>query len=282
VLTLTSAGLTVDLLDPSAHRPRLGHRYCWGGYIWQVTDRSAGPLLAGPEWPEPEPDAFNGQGLPEAFRHRDTTGAPLLWRGEAGLAPGAGLLGRDAAGATIVTEPCAWEIEYRSESLRFATTQSALGWSYRLVRTIELQDRRLISRTLYTNLGEEPLVHEWFAHPFFALGRDGRSTLLLPEGTALDDNPGYALSGRQLTFKRAFSGKDDGHLERPRLPPGTPLVAEISHPRLRHLRFTTSFAPSHCVLWANGNTVSLEPFLQLALSPGETREWSLTYDFINL
>ena len=44
-------------------------------------------------------------------------------------------------------------------------------------------------------------------------------------------------------------------------------------------KFSTSFVPSHCVLWANGNTVSLEPFRQLALSPGETQEWSLAYEF---
>jgi hypothetical protein len=33
------------------------------------------------------------------------------------------------------------------------------------------------------------------------------------------------------------------------------------------------------VLWANGNTLSLEPFLALSLAPGESREWTLAYDF---
>ena len=45
MLTLANAELTVDLIDPAVEQARLGPRYCWGGYIWQVQDRSIGTLV---------------------------------------------------------------------------------------------------------------------------------------------------------------------------------------------------------------------------------------------
>ena len=53
----------------------------------------------------------------------------------------------------------------------------------------------------------------------------------------------------------------------------------MTHPRLEWVRFATDFAPFKTVLWANGNTLSFEPFLALDLAPGESREWTLTYEF---
>ena len=279
MLTLANAELTVDLLDPAAAHARLGPRFCWGGYIWQVHDRQIGPLLTGPEWPAVDPLPHNGQGLPESFRHSTTTGEPLLWDGATGLAPGAGALGRDTTGAIIVTAPCVWQIDRQPDRAVFRTEQSVGSWSYELKRTIELQDRRLISRSRLTNRGTTPLKLEWFAHPFFALQTDGKLRVTLAKDISLPDNPSYVLAGGELTFRRAFKGVDDGHLVPLALPGGKPFEVTVSHPKLASVRFATDFVPFKCVLWANGNTLSLEPFLALNLAPGESREWTLTYDF---
>ena len=279
MLTIANPELSVDLLDPAADRAHLGPRFCWGGYLWQVHDRRAGALLTGPEWPNPKPTPANGQGLPESFRHSTTTGQPLLWHGAVGLAPGAGALGRDPTGAIVVTQPCVWQIEVHPERAVFRTAQTVAGWAYELDRTVALRGRQVRSTSRLTNRGAAPLELEWFAHPFFALQADGRQHVTLPEGTQLAANPAYVLSGRTLTFRRAFVGMKDGHLEPLVLPPDQPFVATLSHPRLPAVRFTTDFAPSKCVLWANGLTLSLEPFLALKLGPGESREWTLAYDF---
>ena len=71
MLSLANRTLRVELLDPADDAARRGPRYCRGGYIWQVHDQQAGPLLTGPEWPHPTPTPFNGQGLPESFRHTE-------------------------------------------------------------------------------------------------------------------------------------------------------------------------------------------------------------------
>ncbi len=276
---LVNSELDVELLDPVSDQTRLGPRFCSGAYIWQVHDRSVGPLLTGPEWPKPNPLPHNGQGLPESFRHSTTTGEPLLWNGSIGLSPGCGTLARDTSGEVAVTEPCAWHVDVQSDRAVFRTAQEVAGWSYLLERVVELQGRQVRSRSRLTNRGSTPLVLEWFAHPFFALQTNGLVQVTVPAGTQIPYNPGYALSGRELTFRRAFVGVHDGHLEHLELPSGRPFAATVSHPKLRNVGFATDFVPFKCVVWANGNTLSLEPFLALRLAPGESRDWTLTYDF---
>ena len=279
MLQLTNKYLRVELLDPVADRDRLGPRFCWGGYIWQVHDAEVGSLLTGPEWPKPNPSAHNGQGLPESFRHSTTTGEPLLWDGSIGLAPGGGALARNADGLVTVTQPCVWNTELQPERAVFRTSQEIAKWSYGLERTIELRGRHVRSHSVLTNRGTAPLVLEWFAHPFFALGTDGRIRVTLPEGTQLPDNPGFAYTGSDLTLRRVFIGEHDGQLEHLGLVPGSTFTAVLTHPKLACVHFETDFIPFKCVVWANGNTLSLEPFLALNLAPGESREWTLTYDF---
>jgi hypothetical protein len=279
MLHLANAELTVDLLDPAAEHARLGPRFCWGGFIWQVHDRNVGALLTGPEWPNPTPLPHNGQGLPESFRHSTTEGKPLLWDGHLGLAPGAGVLGRDAAGTIAVTEPVRWTHDLQPTRAVFRTQQAVGAWSYELERTIELRGRQIVSRSRLTNRGAMPLKLEWFAHPFFALQADGKLKATLAKDVHLADNPGYVLANGELTLKRAFVGVDDGHLVQLGLPAGKPFEVTVSHPKLASVRFATDFAPFKCVLWANGNTLSFEPFLALDLAPGESREWTASYDF---
>lgn len=278
MLHLANAELTIDLLEPGADSVLLGPRFCSGGYVWQVHDRNVGALLRGPEWPNTSPAPHNGQGLPESFRHSTTTGEPLLWNGSSGLAPGAGALRRDAASQVFVDQPCRWKIEHREEQVVFHTAQQIAGWNYELTRTITLHGRTLISTSGLINRASAPLSLEWFAHPFFAL-REGRATATFPARTQLPENPGFALADNVLTFRRPFSGEHDGHLDHLMLPSGQPLVATLSHPDLHYIRFSTDFVPFKCVVWANGNTLSLEPFLSLHLAPGESREWRLTYEF---
>lgn len=274
---IANEALRVDVLDPTVDRARLGARYAWGGYIWQVHDRMAGPLFTGPEWPETSPLPFNGQGLPESFRHRTRDGRPLTWQGDRGLALGVGELATNA-GDTVVVAPCEWQITPFSCGIRFRTHQQVGAIDYQLERTLELFGRDLRSTSRLTNRSRTPLRLEWFAHPFFAL-TNGRIQLELPRETTLAENPGFSLETGAFAFKRTFVGKDDGHLDFLHLPAGQPLQCRLNHPRLTHLDFATTFVPSECLVWGNGNTFSIEPYQVLDLAPLETREWNLRYTF---
>ena len=113
MLSLSLNSLSVDLLNPAdaRDRGRMGTRYCWGGYIWQVYDQQAGPLLTGPEWPDPSPTPFNGQGLPESFRHTELgTDRALMLEDGRGFIIGIGEVAPNDAGESAVTKPCQWSV----------------------------------------------------------------------------------------------------------------------------------------------------------------------------
>lgn len=279
MLQLRNSSLTVDLLDPVADAARQGSRYCWGGYIWQVHDLKLGPLLSGPEFPKPDPSTANGQGLPEAFRHRTRDGMPLTWSGNHGIGIGAGALTVGEIGAVLLTEPCRWTVTPFTDHIVFQTRQAAAGFSYELSRKIELLDRSITSFTQLTNVGDAPLAFQWFAHPFWAL-TGGLARIDLPAGTTVPENPGFAIAGDRLTFKHPFVSKDDNVFVLLALPRGRELTVSLDHPKLARVTFTTDFAPDECLIWANAQTVSVEPYLIVRLAPGETRHWQVRHGFV--
>jgi hypothetical protein len=54
----------------------------------------------------------------------------------------------------------------------------------------------------------------------------------------------------------------------------------IDHPVLPGVGFSTDFVPDECPVWANARTVSVEPYLNLGIPPGETRHWSVEHRFL--
>ncbi|MBL9208664.1 MAG: hypothetical protein JNN01_26510 [Opitutaceae bacterium] len=278
MIHLTHGDLTLDLLDPASDQVLQGTRYCWGGYIWQVNDARCGPLLRGPQWPNPAPDPFNGQGLPESFRVRTLEGRPLTWNGSEGVMIGGGTVRANAYGKIEMVEPCRWEITRQANRLTFRTGQQAFGYAYELVRKIELEGRTLTSSTLLTNHATTPLQLEWFPHPFYALS-DRLIRVDLPPGCTMGENPGFSLEGTTLRLKQAFHGELDGHMDHLRTPATGGIKVRLSHPQLEAMEFETSYIPSECPIWANGLTFSIEPYLASALPPGQSLRWSLRHGF---
>ena len=180
---------------------------------------------------------------------------------------------------TSASDTCVWTVSRFPDHLVFQTRQAGAGFSYELTRKIELVGRHVGSFNQLTNVGERPLVLQWFAHPFWSL-TGSQARLQLPAGTTLPDNPGFALAPDcLLTFKRPFVAKDDSQFALLTLPPGRELSVGIDHPQLTRVTFATSFVPDECPVWANSHTVSVEPYLNLHLAPGETRHWHVRNGF---
>jgi hypothetical protein len=287
MIRLTSASLVVDILDPAApaDAAHLGARFCHGGFIWQISLRSHDgqltPLLSGPEFPASSPDPFNGQGLPESFRHRTRDGSPLTWdsAGTAGVALGAGHLVLNDAGQPILTERCHWQVESSAHTATFHTRHATAGYACELTRRLTLADCELCSTSTLTNTAPTPLALQWFAHPFWPLTH-GTARIALPAGTSVAPNPGFAIApDGALTFLRPFVSPEDSQFCLLALPSRQPLSLSLSHPVLSRVTFATSFAPDECPVWANARTVSVEPYLTLQLSPGESRTWEVRHGF---
>ena len=279
MLSLANDSLRVDLLDPIADLARLGPRFCCGGFIWQVHDPIAGPLLSGPEGAELNPEPFNGHGLPESFRDRSRIGEKWLWQGSEGLAPGVGKLGR-INGAVAIVEACFWHIDAQPTRVEFRTRHQAAGYACEVTRMVELDGRVLRSQSRILNLSEQPMRFEWFAHPFFALGENASLHAELPPNASLPVDSGFELDDRLLTPSRKYIGKDDGAFALLEGVTDTKLEITIDHPRLSGgIQFSTDFAMSECPIWMNGFTFSIEPYQVLDLAPGAHRDWQLTYAF---
>lgn len=282
MLTLSLNTLAVELLNPadSADRARLGTRYCWGGYIWQVHDQDAGPLLTGPEWPSPKPTPFNGQGLPESFRHTEFgTERPLMLENGRGFILGVGEVAPGEDEKPVVTKPCSWSVTRSAAAIDFYTVQTGGPYGCRLSRRVALEGRALTSYTKVINTGSRPLPVHWFAHPFFAL-TDGLINCGLPRSWDMAENPGFAFDAdHRLGLLRKFKHQDDGHFQPLTVGAKTPLRAALSHPRLSKVFFSTDFTPDSCPVWGNSNTWSIEPYITMDLAPGATRAWTLTYEF---
>ncbi|MEO7598550.1 MAG: hypothetical protein ABIV50_06435 [Opitutus sp.] len=278
MIELLGKELRLELIDPINDRGRLGPRYCAGGYIWQVHDLKVGPLVTGPEWPHPNPEPFNGQGLPESFRHRTRAGKPLTWQGLRGVSLGAGELEQQPDGEVRITAPCVWEVTLKPDRVVFHTRQATLGFDYEIERNVVLQGRTIISETTLVNRSSSLLALEWFAHPFFAL-TDGEARVEVPAGSTLPENPGFNLHGHVITQKRRFLHLKDGHMDNLQLPARTAPTFHINHPTVAGVSFAVSFAPDECLVWGNNATFSVEPYQTLSLPPGDRRQWNVRYDF---
>ncbi|MDB6167262.1 MAG: hypothetical protein JWM88_126 [Verrucomicrobia bacterium] len=281
MLFLGNSRISVALLDPAdaEDRKRQGTRYCWGGYIWQVTHREAGPVFTGPEWPEAKPKPFNGQGLPESFRHAQFgSGRPLMLEQGHGFIIGIGDVAPGPDGDVVVVRPCEWSITHAPSAIEFCTAQSRNGYTCQVTRRVMIDGATVSSTTSIANVGTRPLPLHWFAHPFFAL-TDRLLTCELPATWGMNENVGYTLDpAHRLSFRRRFENIDDGHFERLKVGASTPLRAILSHPKLSRIIFSTDFVPDWCPVWGNNNTWSIEPYLETELAPGTHRAWTLRYE----
>jgi hypothetical protein len=281
MLTLSFNSLSVDLLNPAdaRDRSRMGTRFCWGGYIWQVTDQQAGPLLTGPDWPD-DPSPFNGQGAPESFRHAEFgTNRPLMLEDGRGFIIGIGEVAPGLNDELMVTKPCSWSVTRSAAAIDFYTVQTGGAYGCRLSRRIALEGRSVISYTKIVNTGTRPLPVHWFAHPFFALTH-GLISCGIPRSWDMAPNEGFGFDAeRRIGMLRHFKTKTDGHFQQLIVGPKTPLRASVSHPRLSKLFFSTDFTPDSCPIWGNSNTWSIEPYIVTELAPGASRAWTLTYEF---
>ncbi len=280
MLTLANDRIRVTVLHPDEDRSRLGPRFCTGGYVYQIDDLRRGPLLAGPEYPDPEPSVLNGQGMPDVFQFTFYDSPEEI--PEKKLIIGVGIVentrGRKAGDShfqSAVEEYASWHIEQTNRTLVMRTEQSYRDWHFHLKRTLELKGRRLRSATEIRNLGPVNLPFRWFSHPFFPLTADRRCAVL-PHEFALAENPGFQLNTEGILLLKESETWETGHYQLlSPSGPGVPFSSRLFHPLVPAIHFSCDFIPSKVALWANDRTFSCEPFHEAVLAPDDYQEWSV-------
>lgn len=282
MIELESPSLRVSVLDPLGHTARFGSRYVTGGYIWQVTDHELGPLLTGPAYPDPEPPPFDGQGAPEVFEI--ALGQDRARVGEEVHVIGVGNVLRESANKPFhvrdnptVTSRLDWR--YTATPTTFhASTSAVFGdFGYALTRSVELEERTLVSTNVLANQGTAKLPVRWFAHPFFPFG--GFSCCRLSLESALPEDAAFHQRHDGFIMRKPNVAWHSGHYCVPRVALGGELGVEQSHPALGAIDVECRFPLGWLALWSNDRTFSFEPFFQTILLPGAKARWSMRYRF---
>jgi hypothetical protein len=275
--------LKVRILDPQTNRERLGSRYCTGGYIWQITDRKRGELLAGPQFPKPKPNSFDGQGAPEAFRL--SPGSEYVEVGHDTLVIGVGMVRRSSPNTPFeardnpeVSSFAEWDVRVEPERATMRTEQAHNDWRLSLSREVSLHRRRVESTTYVRNDGNIPLPLVWFPHPFYPPPAEPEA-FRLNQKISLDESAGFAEKGGDTIIRRGDYDWSRGKLDEVVLLEPGPLEAVFPHPLLGEVRFSTSYTPSRVPVWGNAVTISLEPYVEVTVPPGMHSEWSVAYDW---
>jgi hypothetical protein len=283
VFELKSAGLTVSILDPVNNRDLCGSRYCVGGYIWQISDAQQGELLSGPEYPNPRPNRFDGQGAPDHFITPYGADAPV---GGEVRAIGVGRVRRTSPIEPFsvrhnpeVIEFLPWSVTQSDNGITMQTTDTIEDWGYSLSREVTLAGRSVHSRTALENQGEAPLAIRWYAHPFFPPTADRIYCRVMPP-VAFPENPTYFLNAD------GFICKKPDHDDVPKwfLPldyskEGDSMTFVQRHPLVGEVTTITNFMPDWLPIWSNTRTFSFEPYVIRELAAGEKASWSIEYRF---
>lgn len=281
---LENGSLSVSILDPEADQIRLGSRYCIGGYIYQVTDAANEELFTGPQYPDPYPDSFDGQGAPDMF-------FTPLGAEETPVGGEVGIIGVGRVRRTSPIEPfyvrhnpevaefLSWEVDAGSDAITMHTAQTFRSWAYQLTRQVTLEGRTVHSHTAITSSGEAILPVRWFAHPFFPLTPD-RVYCRFSMPVSMPENEGYFIDKAGfICQKPAYDWPRGCYQALTYEKPAGGITITQKHPTVGEVNTTTDFAPDFLPVWSNANTFSFEPYFDVKLKQGERAAWRISYTF---
>jgi hypothetical protein len=293
MLFLENQQLKVSVLDPLSDRDRLGSRYCTGGYIWQISGPGGVNLLSGPQYPDPEPDRFDGQGAPEVFE--TAPGADSVPVGEEVLVIGVGMVRKTSPIIPFhvrnnpeVVNFCSWNTSVSGSSIYMETDQNfcppprsgepSQEFGLHLERTVTIINRLVCSRSGLKNTGNCSLPLRWFAHPFFPQNPDF-SCCKFSVPVEVPQNMGFYLNPQHVICRHKDYEWKRGCFQRLNIKTGGPVKITIFHPEARQVEVSCEYALSSMPVWGNSRTFSVEPFFDSILMPGEAVSWQISYQF---
>jgi hypothetical protein len=275
--------LSAHILDPVADKHLLGSRYCTGGYIFQIKDRTMGNLLAGPTYPHGTYNPFDGQGAPEVFltalnEVKANVGEDVLVLGVGGVTRTSPVTPFHVRDNPVVKEFAKWEVVQMAGNITMRTKQVFDKWDISLVRSVSLNARTVVSKTVLSNSGEAACALRWFPHPFFPFPKNNVACRFgFP--ISVPDNAGYFLnSGGFLELKPGYEWRKG--LYQPLIveKPAT-FSAEQIHPLVGKVSVMCDYTPSFLPVWANDRTFSFEPYLGKEIKSGKKFSWKIEYIF---
>ncbi|NGZ75365.1 hypothetical protein [Saccharibacillus alkalitolerans] len=286
---LRGGDLTVTVKAPESCG---GTRFDRTGWIAQVRLESAGVDFCVPESLEAGAGT-GGEGLSGEFGIDKPIGYAEARPGGGFHKIGVGTLTRIDGGRYDFARTYPAEAhEVRTESgrgeIRFVSeAPDRGGYSAKLTKTIAIDGRRLHVRYGLKNLGRKAISTNEYVHNFVGIGGHpvGPDYVLrlpyAPELKMLGDGgveEKLALTDGELTWTSEAGGEYYALFGG--FPVGEAPYWELLHkPSGAGVRESGDFDAAKLAVWGAGHVVAPEVFIDLELEPGESREWTRTYEF---
>ncbi|MEL6823230.1 MAG: hypothetical protein AAFP70_15830 [Calditrichota bacterium] len=185
-------------------------------------------------------------------------------------------------------QPAEFEVGNETDKLKMiCRSQAVLGYAYVLKKEIELQDNRFILRYHLHNTGEKAIVTDEYAHNFTAIndalmGPGYQLSFSFPLNTEKFDaivNPENAINIGQQGFSFMGSPTEQFFFSNLTGSRSSPAKWELRDLKNKiGISETGSFQTSKVNLWGWKHVISPELFYRIELQPGQSAEWSRTYE----
>jgi len=238
-----------------------GTRFDWGGIVKQVTLDGRHTFLS-TEKSGFEYDPQLGYGLIGQFE----PGLPRMNEGE-------------------------YQLTVNKDSVIFTKDleKNDKGWGYKLIKTITLEDRKLVIKCSLDNTGDKAFYFGEYNHNFIMINREPVSENYELEFSFIPEMSSSAAKGKELmainsntiSWTRELNDGDEFLCQLKGFEKGK----KDNYWRLLHkpsgagVKASTDFEIVKVQLWGKRHTVCPEVFFQVKVNPGESFQWSRTYEF---
>jgi hypothetical protein len=294
--TLTSRELKATLYLPDAQQGYYrGTRFDWSGLVSRV-DWGGHRFFS--EFKQ-EHDPFNHDDIAGMAEEFGIEAAPSFAQAKAGepfIKIGIGVLERpdDAAyqfhRRYKVLKPGDWKVTREPGRIEFQQSLvGPKGWAYKFRKVIVMSPGAptiKVTRRL-TNTGTETINTDHYGHNFLRIDNIPVLTNYSLEfpfeprlGPEAKTQGGVELRGHSLVFTKDLAPNQAIWVRLEGYQKVTDNeIKVVNHLTGASMTITGDQPLSKLVFYSSGGVLSPEPFVKIALSPGETKEWSTTYRF---
>jgi len=296
-VTLSNELLKVRMYlpDPESGYYR-GTRFDWSGLVSRV-DFNGHSFFC--EFNEQQHDPLNHDDICGTAEEFGMTVPPLGYndaaRGEPFVKIGVGVLERgDDTSFQFwrpykIQKPGPWTVKTSQDTIQFRQElQGVHGWSYTYTKTLRLAADApvlTISRQL-TNTGTKSIETDHYGHNFLRIDNSPSGpdySLEFPFaprfGEKSETREAVELKGNSLVFLKEIQEQSvwillEGYSKRE-----DNRIAIINHRTKGSMTITTDQPLARLAFYSSRGVLAPEPFVKLAIPPGETREWATSYRF---
>ena len=269
-------------------------RFDWSGKITKVKYRNI-PMTTIERTDNIDPNLF-GKGLYNEFGIETALGFEEIETGDWFHKIGVGALKKDNKpylfSDPYEIRPARFEIETKPNQVFIQCVSETLnGYAYVLKKEFSIQESTLLIHYQLQNTGNKSIHTDEYIHNFMAINQAkiGKEYVLkLPfrfreKGFEMFVNPEQHVAPGSENI--GFNGSPREQFFISHLNGGETVPASWELQNIRHklgVREYGSFSTEKVNLWGWEHVVSPELFHQISIEPGDTSEWSRTYEFFEL